>query len=60
MDLLCAQETKIPYNSVFRLGEYICVTATDIKGHYAIKQVPKPMAKTKPNGIPKGKAAPKA
>ena len=31
-DTLCIQESKIPSNSFFRFGEYVCVTSTDLKG----------------------------
>ena len=44
-DILCVQEAKIPHNSFFRFGEYICITSTDIKGgekppHKITKAVP--------------------
>ena len=30
IDILCAQEAMIPYNSVWRYGEFICISSTDI------------------------------
>jgi len=57
-DFGCFQEDKIPTNSKFKIGNYVFITSTDIKGGTKKKATPLPKPKPGAKGRPKPKAIP--